>query len=166
MMRRWMGFGLVAVWMICAADLPAGAAEKGKSMDLHATGAFDVSMKPEGSPDSADGTSLGVMLLDKRFHGPLDASGKGRMLTAMTGVEGSAVYVAVERVSGSLNGRAGSFILRHVGTMDRGHQHLSISVVPDSGTGALKGLTGEMQVRIADGNHFYDFNYSLPDSAP
>lgn len=166
MMRRWMGFGFVAFWMALAAGFPAGAAEKGKSMDLHATGAFDVAMKPEGTPDSADGTSLGLMHLDKRFHGPLDATGKGRMLTAMTGVEGSAVYVAVERVTGSLNGRAGSFILRHVGTMDRGHQHLSISVVPDSGTGELKGIVGEMRIRIADGNHFYDFNYGLPDSAP
>ncbi|WP_029012248.1 DUF3224 domain-containing protein [Niveispirillum irakense] len=131
-------------------------------MDLHATGAFEVSMKPDGTPDAADGTTLGMMLLDKRFHGPLDAVGKGRMLTAMTGTEGSAVYVAVERVTGTLQGRQGSFVLRHVGTMDRGHQHLSISVVPDSGTGDLVGITGEMRIKITNGDHFYDFNYSLP----
>ncbi|MDG5496792.1 DUF3224 domain-containing protein [Niveispirillum sp. BGYR6] len=131
-------------------------------MSLHATGTFDVKMTPESEPDAADGTSLGQMLLNKRFHGPLDATGQGRMLTAHTGVEGSAVYVALERVSGTLNGRTGSFVLRHLGTMDRGHPHLSISVVPDSGSGGLAGISGEMAIKVADGNHYYDFTYDLP----
>lgn len=104
------------------------------------------------------------MLLAKTFTGDLVATGAGQMLTALTDVEGSAGYVAIERVEGTLQGRSGAFILQHSGTMTRGAQQLSISVVPDSGTGALRGLSGSMQIEIApDGTHGYVFRYTVAE---
>jgi hypothetical protein len=102
------------------------------------------------------------MTIDKQFHGDLEATSKGQMLTGMTSVKGSAGYVAIERVTGTLNGRTGTFILQHTGTMNRGTPQLSIMVVPDSGTGRLDGLSGKMAINIADGRHSYDFEYTLP----
>jgi len=104
------------------------------------------------------------MTIDKQIHGDLEATSKGQMLTAGTSVKGSAGYVAIERVSGTLHGRTGTFILQHTGTMTRGALQLSITVVPDSGTGQLTGLNGKMDIQIADGKHSYDFAYALPDS--
>jgi hypothetical protein len=135
-----------------------------------ATGAFDVSMQPQpdDSPAAADapppetGHTLGRFWLDKRYHGDLQALGQGRMLSAITATAGSAGYVALEQVSGTLQGRAGSFVLQHCGLMNRGARQLSITVVPDSGTGALAGLAGRMDIRIVEGRHFYDLDYTLP----
>jgi hypothetical protein len=127
-----------------------------------ATGTFDVVMKPQGEPDTTPGAKLGRMSLDKQFHGDLSGAGKGEMLTAFTETEGSAGYVAIERVVGTLHGRSGGFVFQHTGTMDRGAQQLSISVVPDSGSGELTGLSGVFQIDNADGNHRYTFEYSLP----
>jgi len=101
------------------------------------------------------------MSIDKQFHGDLEGTSKGEMLTAGTGVKGSAGYVAIERVSGTLNGRSGTFVLQHSGTMTHGEPHLTITVVPDSGTGELAGLAGTMSILIAGGNHSYDFEYTL-----
>lgn len=126
-----------------------------------ATGTFDVVMKPQGEPDTTPGAKLGRMSLDKQFHGDLSGAGKGEMLTAFTETEGSAGYVAIERVVGTLHGRSGGFVFQHTGTMDRGAQQLSISVVPDSGSGELTGLSGVFHIDNADGNHFYTFEYSL-----
>jgi hypothetical protein len=137
---------------------------KDNSMTAHATGPFDVKLVPLDPANKTGDNSLGRMSINKQFHGELEATSKGEMLTAGTAVKGSAGYVALERVSGTLQGRSGSFILQHNATMDRGAPHLSINVVPDSGTGQLTGLTGTMNVLIADGKHSYDFNYSLPDS--
>ena len=131
-------------------------------MNHHATGPFDVTMQPQPGPEPADGMRLGRTLLDKRYHGDLQASATGQMLSAVTATPGSAGYVAIEQVHGTLHGRAGSFVLQHHGLMDRGARQLSISVVPDSGTGALAGLAGRMGIRIEDGKHFYDFDYTLP----
>lgn len=129
-------------------------------MNHHASGLFDVTMRlPDDSPPQA---AIGRRLLDKRYHGVLDASAQGQMLSAVTATPGSAGYVALEHVSGTLQGRAGSFVLQHCGSMDRGARQLSISVVPDSGTGALVGLAGRMDIRIEGGQHFYDFDYTLP----
>ena len=130
-----------------------------------AKGSFTVDMCPQGEADTRDGVSLGRLSLRKRFEGDLDATGEGRMLTAMTPVKGSAGYVAIERVTGALSGRAGAFVLQHTGTMDKGAQQLSITVVPDSGTGDLAGITGALRIRIADGQHFYEFEYELPAGA-
>ena len=102
------------------------------------------------------------MTIDKQFHGDLEATSKGQMLTAGTSVKGSAGYVAIEKVGGVLHGRSGTFVLQHTGTMNRGTPHLAVSVVPDSGTDQLAGLTGEMTIHIADRKHSYEFEYSLP----
>jgi hypothetical protein len=109
-----------------------------------------------------DGDKLGRMRIDKQFHGGLEAKSLGQMLSAMTDVKGSAVYVAIERVEGTLDGRAGSFVLHHRGVMDRGAPTLSVDVVPDSGTGALAGLVGSMTIQNNKGDHSYEFTYSLP----
>jgi|SRR5450432_3456891 hypothetical protein len=127
------------------------------------SGEFEVKLNPQKADNpEAESAGLSRMSLDKQFQGALEASSKGEMISVMTEVKGSGVYVAIERVSGALNGRRGSFILHHRGVMTRGTPELSVTVVPDSGTGELTGLTGEMQIRMPDGKHFYDFSYSLP----
>ena len=145
---------LVAALVITA--FPA----KAQAMNLKATGEFDVKVTPVAD-DKAEGGSLGRMSLDKQFRGDLTGSSKGEMLTAMTATKGSAGYVAVERFSGTLAGKSGSFMLQHTGTMTRGAPHLTVTVVPDSGTGQLAGIEGRMAIRIAEGKHFYDFDYAL-----
>jgi hypothetical protein len=102
------------------------------------------------------------MTIDKQFHGDLEAKSIGQMLTAGTAVPGSAGYVAIERVSGTLRGKSGSFTLQHTGTMARGNYQLSVTVVPDSGTGELAGIVGEMKIIIDGGKHSYEFDYTLP----
>ena len=129
---------------------------------LRARGPFEVKVTPQ-APDGDSDPTLGRFVLDKRFHGELEATSRGEMLTASTETAGSAGYVAVERVTGTLQDRAGSFSLQHSGTMTRGTPRLSITVVPDSGTGALAGLAGEMAIEITDGKHFYDLEYTLPE---
>lgn len=125
----------------------------------HATGTFEVKLQPQPAREDA---GLGRMSLDKVFSGPLTAASRGEMLAARTAQEGSAAYVAIERVEGTLDGRAGGFMFAHRGLLDRGAQAQAISVVPDSGTGALAGLRGEMKIRIEGGVHYYDFDYTLP----
>jgi len=131
-------------------------------MMTRATGSFEVSMKPLSPPDEAGGTSLGQMALEKTYAGDLVAVGEGAMLTAVTSTKGSAGYVAIERVTGTLDGRTGSLVFQHSGTMHRGTQELSITVVPDSGTEELTGISGRFTINIVDGTHHYDFEYSLP----
>ncbi len=125
----------------------------------HVRGAFEVKMSPQ--PD----VPVGRMTLDKQYHGALEASAVGQMLAFRTDTEGSAGYVAMEQVTGTLAGRKGSFVLQHSGVMNRGAPNLTITVVPDSGTGELAGLSGTMNIVIeAGGKHFYEFDYSLPAS--
>ncbi len=130
-------------------------------MTHQARGKFDVKLLPQ-APDPTVGDAVGRMLLDKRFHGPLDATSVGQMLAIGGTVKGSAAYVAMERVTGTLDGRSGSFALQHRGVMNRGVPELLVTVVPDSGTGELEGLTGTMTIDITGGEHFYGFEYSLP----
>ena len=127
-----------------------------------ASGTFEVKTTPQ-APDAADSSGIGRLLLDKVFKGDLEATSKGQMLGMGTAVEGSAGYVAMEHVSGSLNGIEGTFALQHIGKMTRGTPELTVSVVPDSGTAALAGLSGTMQIIIADGKHSYEFDYSLAE---
>lgn len=132
-------------------------------MTTRATGTFDVKLNPLAIADTAASALLGRMSIDKQFHGDLEATSKGEMLTGMTAVKNSAGYVAVERVTGTLHGKTGTFILQHSGTMTRGVGVLSVTVVPDSGTDQLVGLTGSLAIIIApDGKHSYDFDYTLP----
>ena len=127
-----------------------------------ATGSFEVQMQPQGSGDAGAGSSLGRMSLDKQFSGDLQAVGKGEMLAARSDVPTSAAYVAIERVTGTLHGRSGSFALVHRGVMTASAQELSIQVVPDTATGELAGLSGTLAIRIEAGRHYYEFEYSLP----
>jgi len=128
---------------------------------MHATGPFDVKITPQ--QDSNSDPSIGRMTIDKQFHGDLEAHSVGQMLSAMSSVKGSAGYVAIEKVSGTLHGKKGTFVLQHNATMDRGKPMLNIIVIPDSGTGELEGLTGTMTIDIAaGGKHTYNFSYSLP----
>ena len=133
-----------------------------------ATGAFDVQMQPQPAvdetptPGATPGVTLGRMRLIKTYHGDLQATAHGQMLSAVTPTTGSAGYVAIEHVTGTLQGRAGSFVLQHSGLMNRGEKQLVITVVPDSGSGELAGLQGRLDIRISEGKHFYDMAYSLP----
>ena len=131
-------------------------------MNHHAAGLFDVSLQPQPWTEAAaPGVTLGRMLLDKHYHGELEAHAQGQMLSAVSAVKGSAGYVAIEVVTGTLQGRSGSFALQHRGVMTRGAPELSVSVVPDSGTGELTGLAGSLLIRIAEGKHHYEFDYTL-----
>ena len=123
-----------------------------------ASGTFKVQLTPQ--PDTLE-AGLGRLRIDKQFHGDLHATSQGHMLSAGTEVQGSAGYVALERVTGTLHGRTGSFVLQHNGTMNRGTPELSITVVPDSGTGELLGLSGRMTINNVDGQHSYVLEYGL-----
>jgi len=128
-------------------------------MTTQARGTFEVKLNPL-SAHHAD-AKLGRMSIDKQFHGDLEGTSQGEMLSAMTDVKGSAGYVAIERVSATLHGRRGTFVLQHNATMNRGEPFLNIIVVPDSGSGELAGLSGSMRIVIADGRHSYEFDYTL-----
>ena len=130
-------------------------------MTNRAAGSFDVKITPLAGDTPAEGSPLGRMSIDKQFHGDLEATSKGEMLTAGTAIKNSAGYVAIERVTGTLHGKRGTFALQHNATMTRGQGSLNIIVVPDSGTGELTGLTGTLGIDIADGKHSYVFDYSL-----
>jgi len=126
-----------------------------------ARGEFTVKLNSQGVAEKISGSSLGRMLLEKRFHGDLEASSTGEMLTARTEVEGSAGYVAIERVTGVFHERKGSFVLQHYGTLARGVPQQTITIVPDSGSGELSGISGTMTIKIVDKNHHYELDYSL-----
>lgn len=150
-------------------DQPGAAqqisAQKGMAMTKHASGIFDVKVTPQKPDNKESETSkIGRMSLDKQFHGDLEGTSQGEMLAAMSEVKGSAGYVAMERVNGKLQGRSGSFVLQHTGTMTRGLPQLSVTVVPDSGTGALTGISGALTIKVDEGKHSYEFDYSLPDT--
>lgn len=130
-------------------------------MPSRATGTFDVTLTPSPAETSQGLAPVSHLSLDKQFRGDLEATSVGQMLAITTAVEGSAGYVAIEVVAGTLGGRQGSFALQHSGTMSRGAQALSVTVVPDSGTSELEGLAGTMSIEIADGSHSYAFEYTL-----
>lgn len=128
----------------------------------HASGIFEVELAQQKSDNPpAERAKHGRMSIDKRYHGDLEGDGAGEMLSAMTQVQTSGVYVAIERVTAKLHGRTGSFLLHHTGLATRGAQQLRISVVPDSGEGELEGISGTMNIRIEQGRHYYDFEYTI-----
>lgn len=131
---------------------------------MRATGDFEVKLAPLEPYNRDPGAALGRMSIDKVFQGGLQATGKGEMLSAGSPQSGSAGYVAIERVSGTLHGRRGSFALQHSASMHRGTFSLNITVVPGSGTDELQGLGGAMNIVIADGRHSYEFDYECPEN--
>jgi hypothetical protein len=130
-----------------------------------ANGTFEVKMAPQPAEEGVGDASIGRMGLEKQYRGDLEASSKGQMLAMRSGVEGSAGYVALERISGALHGRRGEFALQHNGTMTCGTPQLSVTVVPDSGSGELLGLAGTLTITQTDGKHFYVFEYTLLDAS-
>ena len=146
--------------IIAAICLVVVAQAQTKEKTMHATGTFEVKVKPQTDENVGDPT-VGRMSLDKQFHGDLEASSKGQMLAVQGEVKGSGGYVAMERVIGTLAGRKGTFALQHTGTMTRNTPEMSVTVVPDSGTGELAGISGRMTINIADGKHSYEFDYTF-----
>jgi hypothetical protein len=132
---------------------------------MRASGTFEVELTPQAAEPRLAGASVGRLAIAKRFEGGLDAMSVGEMLTAVTAVKGSAVYVAVERVSGRLDGRQGAFSLHHTGVMTRGEGRLTIAIVPDSGDEQLSGISGTMTIEIEAGRHLYHLDYELPANA-
>lgn len=130
-------------------------------MTIRAKGTFQVKLTPQTQDGEFDHPGLARLSLAKEFQGDLEGTSRGQMMSARTALENSAGYVALERVSGTLNGRAGTFVLQHSATMQRGVPQQSITVVPDSGTGELVGLEGRMTIIISNGQHFYEFDYAL-----
>ena len=167
--RRYRSFLIAtcfSLFLVSSAPVQS-AAQKPPQENFHVTqyvsGPFEVKLTPQ-KPDSdaARAANLGRLSIEKQFHGDLEATSKGEMIAAQTEVKGSAGYVAMERVTGTLKGRKGSFVLQHNATMNRGVPTLTITVVPDSGTDELKGISGKMNIIIApDGKHSYEFGYTL-----
>jgi len=134
----------------------------GDTVPTRATGTFDVKLTPQSNDTPTEGSPLGRLTIDKQFHGDLEGTSKGEMLSAGSPtVKNSAGYVAVERVAGTLHGKKGTFALQHLGVMTRGEGKLTITVVPDSATGELTGLTGSMTIDMSGGGHAYTFEYTL-----
>ncbi|PYP86857.1 MAG: DUF3224 domain-containing protein [Blastocatellia bacterium AA13] len=129
-------------------------------MSTHATGTFEVKLTPQ-----QDGLAVGRLTIEKQYHGDLEGTSSGQMLAMNTSVQGSAGYVAMERVSGTLQGRTGTFALQHSGTMNRGEPQLSVTVVPDSGTEQFAGISGKLNIIIAEGKHSYEFDYSIEENS-
>jgi hypothetical protein len=140
------------------------AKQNGATMTFRAKGTFEPTLTPQPPEDKAEGSTLGRMSISKKWHGGLEATSEGQMLTAVTDMKGSAGYVAIERVTGTLNGRRGSFVMQHMGILNRGAAHLTVTAVPDSGTGELAGIAiSNFELKIdPNGKHFYEFDYTLP----
>jgi Protein of unknown function (DUF3224) len=176
-MRTFRSVVCMAVWVaVCVAGMVLAVSArmqqsnktsqqadvKGTKMSKRASGTFDVKLTPK---DQGADATVGAMTIDKEFHGDLAGTSTGQMLMASSSsVKDSAGYVAIEKVTGTLNGRRGTFYLQHSGIMTRGAGELTITVIPDSGTDQLVGLTGRMNIIIAAGKHSYDFDYTLPDA--
>lgn len=145
-----------------AAQVAAAATSTSEApMTTVARGTFDVKLVPLGSSEAAEGSAIGRMSIDKTFHGDIEGTSVGEMMSAMGSVKGSGTYVALERVTGTVHGKRGTFVLAHQGTMVRGTPTLTVTVVPDSGTGELTGLTGSLNIIIEGSKHSYEFTYSL-----
>lgn len=142
----------------------AAPTQKEPPTSHHATGTFEIKRTSQPLADPSADKSLGRMSFDKQFHGDLEGTSKGEGLTAGNLQTGSAGYVAIEFVTGTVGGRSGTFIFQHSATMDHGAQQLSITIVPESGTGQLAGITGKMTINVVNGKHLYDFEYTLPET--
>jgi hypothetical protein len=162
MIRSLLAACAIACCSFPVLALGAGQSHQEKAVMHHVSGSFEVKIEPQAADNvAARESGLGRMSIDKQFHGDLEATSKGEMLSFMNRDAGSGGYVALEKVTGTLGGHSGSFVLEHNATMDAGAPELNIIVVPGSGTGELAGLTGTMKIRIESGKHFYDFDYTL-----
>ena len=135
-----------------------------ESKTMRASGNFEVKMNPLETYNRSADAKVSRMSIDKTFEGDLAATSQGEMLSGGSPAEGSAGYVAIERVTGTLHGREGAFLLQHSGTMTPESQGLTITVIPGSGTGELEGIRGEMTIEITEGQHLYELEYTLPGS--
>ncbi|MGC1550105.1 MAG: DUF3224 domain-containing protein [Rhodanobacter sp.] len=156
MAPRYVTLAIAALVCVAVQALPM------ETKTMHATGPFEVKLEPQSPIPTIAAAGIGRMTIDKQFHGDLEAHSLGEMLGFRTEVPGSAGYVAMERVSGTLHGRHGSFVLQHSSTMAHGVPTQSVTVVPDSGTDELTGLAGSMTIQIEQGKHAYSFDYTLP----
>lgn len=129
-------------------------------MTHHAHGTFTVKVQPL-TPAPAEG--LGRFSIDKEIHGDLEATTKGEMFSGGDPKQGAAGYVAIEMVTGTLNGKHGSFALQQLATMDKSGPKMQVIVVPGSGTGELKGISGTFTIKIEEGKHSYELDYTLPE---
>jgi hypothetical protein len=150
---------LVGVAVALCLTLPSPSGEESQKM-IRAAGTFDVKLTPQPLVDQSD-PLLGRMSIEKQFQGDLAGTSRAEMLAARTSIENSAGYVAIEKVTGTLGGKKGSFVLQHSGSMNRGEQHLEVTIVPDSGTGEFVGITGTMSIRQEGGKHYYELLYSI-----
>jgi len=142
----------------------AAADEKRPVMNEHATGTFEVKIVPETVAGKTPTPGVSQMSIDKTFHGDLEGTSRGSMISAGDPKAGEAGYVALEMITGRLKGRSGSFALMHHATMSGGSGAMEVTVVPGSGTGTLKGIEGTFIIHIDNGQHSYEFDYTLPDS--
>lgn len=157
-----MKFLLLTALLASGIAISQSSAKGDTPISKHVTGPFDVKGAPLDTYNKDD-KSIGRFSLDKQYHGALEATSKGEMLAYGTGAAGSSGgYVAIEKVTGTLEGRTGSFVLQHSATMAKGKQDIHVFVVPDSGTGELTGINGTMQILVASGKHSYVFDYTLP----
>jgi hypothetical protein len=172
---RKHGILLVGLCLLAAVGAPALLRPQSQSSTLlrkdpvltrHAEGPFDVKTTPLAADDATGSPAISRYALLKQFHGDLEAVSKGEMLGSGNPAKGSAGYVAIEQVTGTLLGHSGSFALQHIGIMDQGKLQLSVTVVPGSGTGELAGIAGTMTITNVGGKHSYSFEYTLPASAP
>lgn len=169
--RPWMNHRLIPILLLALASLAAAAQQPtaapqertARSMTLHAHGSFDVKNTPLAADEATAGTAIGRFALDKQYHGDLEGAAKGEMLGSGNPGTGTAGYVALEQVTGTLNGRTGGFALQHFGTMEGGNFELKILVVPGSGTGEFAGIAGSATFTIAAGKHTYTLDYTLPE---
>lgn len=161
--RCWLSFLLatVAILFIAAVKPTYSQTPALKETTMHATGPFEVKMTPQA--DATGSAPFARMEIDKHYHGDLEATATGFMLSAGSPQKGTAGYVAMEKVTGSLRGKTGSFVLQHNGTMNGSRRELTITVTPGSGTGQLEGISGTMTIKVVpDGKHSYEFEYALP----
>lgn len=168
LIASWIGSFFLATILLADSPAPDVMPNQQKSeFDAHATGSFSVKVTPSELPGSLD-PAIGRMTIDKEFHGDLEGTSKGEMIAKGPGgsKDEASAYVAIERVTGKLTGREGTFVLLHRGTMNAGSFTLDVEVAPGSGTGQLAGLAGSMEIVIADSKHTYDFAYTLPRQDP
>jgi Protein of unknown function (DUF3224) len=161
-MARLRNVSLLSTLAVSLLAAPRVHSQDTRHTAMMARGTFEVQIAPQPVDTYTDAPTLGRMTIDKQFSGDLVGTGKGQMLTGMGSAKGSAAYSAIERVSGTLAGKRGSFVLQHTGVMTRGAQSLLITVVPDSGTEELTGIAGTLRIIIEGKQHSYEFEYTLP----